>query len=368
MTSNNCIPIANKFLKPLKHVSPTHLKSLKECKLRTILSSNGCPNLLPYSPSLRLGMVVHKVLEISSNNGVEKHQFEEIWEQAVKDQENKMTENWYESHLVPLSITALDFHVKKNQCMLLIKTNESLSLRQEVDRVKFLHEQWLQTKDGLVIGRADEIMFDGSSATIIDYKTGNVVDESNSENVTRQYQEQLKLYAALFLEEYGKMPDSLIIIGLDGKSHQIYFQKNECLSLLEQLKAILKEVNKTIETNEGVEQIQLALASPHQLICKYCHYRPICRPYFYARKDSLLKDWPNDTWGVVKDLKILQNGLAKVVLTPIFGNPPVSIRGLRLERHPEMKPGTNIAVFSLHSDGSVNSFKEGLFTTIYVLA
>ena len=288
--------------------------------------------------------------------------FQKLWDRCVHDQEEQMGKSWFEKHLVPLSITALDFHLKKSQCFLLLQTRDNVTRSKKAYDLKSFHEQWLQSKDGLVVGKADEIRFEREGATIIDYKTGKISGQSIETEILSEYKEQLKLYAALFHEEHGEWPYDLIVISLDGKSHHIDYKENECLTLLDESKSMLRRLNSIIEANEKAQQ---KLASPSQTNCRYCLYRPICEPYFLARQSDLTEGWPNDAWGIVAEKKMLRNGLGKIVLTPLSGTSPINIRGLRLERHAALDAFQKIGVFSLYSDNSDNNYKEGQFTTIY---
>jgi CRISPR/Cas system-associated exonuclease Cas4 (RecB family) len=292
--------------------------------------------------------------------------FKRLWDRCVRDEEERMGKSWLERHLSPLSLTALDFHVKKSQCFLLLQARENVNQNKKPEAAKSFHEKWLRSKDSLVVGRADEIRFNEAGATIVDYKTGSISGQSFKEEVLSEYQEQLKLYAALFHEEHEEWPNNLIVIGLDGKSHCIDYEKNECLILLEESKNMLQRVNSIIADNMTSGKPTLSkLASPSQTKCRYCLYRPICEPYFLMRQSNSAEGWPNDAWGVVAEKRILQNGLGKIVLIPLQGSFTTNIRGLRLERHGALGVCQKIGVFSLCSDNSENNYKEGQFTTIY---
>ena len=358
------IQAENPQLKPLKHVSPTQFSSLKECQLRAVLAAGYSPNLLPISPSSRLGIVVHRIIEMNAGHGLSERDFMELWEKCVRDQEYQMNKSWFERHLLPLSKTALDFHVKKSQCFLLLKHSESLSEELKPAVSQCFREKYLKSKDRLVIGRADEIRFGEDGASLIDYKTGNVLDQSVETEIQTEYQNQLKIYAALFNEEHGLWPKNLILITLDGKYHKIEFSRSECLTLLNQAKDLLLQVNKIIMTD--VEP-SLKLASPSPSRCRYCLYRPCCKSYFIVRRNSSPEGWPNDFWGTVTEKKLLLNGLGKLALKTFSGTYPISIRALKLERHIALKSYQRIGAFSLCSDNLPNYYREGQFTTIYGL-
>ncbi len=346
-------------------MSPSKFTSLKNCMLKAVCRSNNVPSFLPNSPSSTIGSVVHQIFELSHGRPMDKEAFQNLWDRCVSCQEEKMLNSWFERHFVPLSRTARDFHLKKSQCFLLLDSRESYIPIENIATLKSFQEKWLSSKDGLVVGRADEIRFDGGDASIIDFKTGHVTGESNEE-VLVEYQEQLKLYAALFHEQDGNWPKDLIIKSLDGGIYHIDFEEDECKSLLEESKALLRQVNNILEHYQTLsEKAQLEFASPEPKKCRYCGLRPICEPYFQARRSNSSEEWPNDVWGVVTKVKELRNGLMKIVLTPLSGASPISIRGLHPERHPALKTFKKIGVFSLYSDKSENNYKEGQFTTIY---
>ena len=50
------------------------------------------------------------------------------------------------------------------------------------------HEQWLNSKDGLVVGCADEIRYErpDEGATLIDYKTGSICEDSEEGGILPQ--------------------------------------------------------------------------------------------------------------------------------------------------------------------------------------
>jgi CRISPR/Cas system-associated exonuclease Cas4 (RecB family) len=289
-----------------------------------------------------------------------------LWDKCVYAQEAQMSEKWFERHLIPLSNTASDFHVKKIQCSLLLQAREK-SMRFEISEVTAAqHEQWLSSKDGLVVGCADEIRYEGpdEGATLIDYKTGRICEDSAEGGILPQYKDQLMLYAALFYEETDQWPARLMITGLDGSRHLIDFEKKDCLALLQLSKDVLNELNRRIENETDALKL---LANPTQENCQYCLYRPICKAYFLKRKANNSEGWTSDVWGTLAEKKVLLNGLGKISLIPLSGGADnqIRIRSLQLQRHPALERCKMLGVFSLFPDGSSNCFTEGQFTTIY---
>lgn len=366
MNESYKIPSAQIKLKPLRHISPTTLSSLKQCQLKAVLISNHIPHLLPKSPSQRLGIIVHHVIELYTKTETGSGDFQKLWDNCVHDQEAQMREKWFERHLIPLSNTASDFYVKKIQCSSLLRAREKSSRLEISEAIAVRHEQWLNSKDGLVVGCADEIRYErpDEGATLIDYKTGSICEDSEEGGILPQYKDQLKLYAALFYEETDQWPARLTITGLDGSRRLVDFERKNCLALLQASKDVLCELNKRIETETEAPDL---LANPKPENCLYCHFRPICKAYFLKRKTSNGEGWSNDIWGTLAEKKVLLNGLGKISLIPISGgaNNQIRVRSLQLQRHPALEHCQTLGVFSLCPDSSINCFEEGQFTTIY---
>jgi hypothetical protein len=353
-------------LEQIQHINPSQFSALKSCPLRVVFSSTHIPRYLPASPSTRLGTIVHKVVEIAGVHQFDETTFEELWHSKVQEQEQQMKQSWFERHLIPLHKTALDYDVKKRQCFLLLRSLKSpLAPMREIDSLKTLKEHSLKSRDGLIIGRADKIRTEqDGTTTIIDYKTGKIHRDKKDTKWAPEYEEQLKLYAALFNEEYNKWPSSLAVITLDGQKKDINFNETECAILLEQCRKELLAINSIIAGDESLSTKTSKLAYPSPAKCRYCLHRPICEPYFDVRQRSLAKDWPLDIWGEVKEKKVLLNGLGKITLVTLLGAVS-NIRGLKIDRQPALAQSNKIAIFSLQNDGSENNFKEGQFTTIY---
>jgi CRISPR/Cas system-associated exonuclease Cas4 (RecB family) len=306
------------------------------------------------------------VIELSAKTETDSSDFHKLWDKCVNTQEAQMREKWFERHLIPLSNTASNFHVKKIQCSLLLQARVKSMCFEISEVTPAKHEQWLRSKDGLVVGCADEIRYEGpgEGATLIDYKTGRICEDSAEGEILPQYKDQLMLYAALFYEETDQWPARLMITGLDGSRHLVDFEKKDCLALLELSKEVLSELNRRIENETDVLKL---LANPAQENCQYCLYRPICKSYFLQRKGNKSVGWNSDVWGILEEKKVLLNGLGKISLIPLSGgvDNQMRIRSLQLRRHPALESCQTIGVFSLFPDGSSNCFTEGKFTTIY---
>lgn len=57
-------------LKFLKQISPSKYTSLNKCAYRTVLANSGIRQILPYSPSSHLGIIIHECLNLIFSNEI----------------------------------------------------------------------------------------------------------------------------------------------------------------------------------------------------------------------------------------------------------------------------------------------------------
>ena len=304
-------------LGPLKRISPSQLPLFNQCKLRATWSSNHAQALLPLVPSAHLGIVIHKVLEKAERGEiVDDKSFFSGWDDCVNQEENKMSCSWIEQHLVPLEKSAIYYEVKKQQCLLMVRELASITSHSRAKTnsdKRALHEVWLQTSEGKAGGYVDAILPSSEGDVIVDYKTGVIAEPdliTSGQGIRSDYQIQMKLYAALYNSMFGKWPASIELIGLDGVSHPIFFQPEECLELLDDALELLSEVNSMIST-ESRSIVLRRLASPSPVACRFCLYRPCC-PSYWQKRSEQEGDWPHDTRGKLKEIKKLGNILLMI--------------------------------------------------------
>jgi hypothetical protein len=119
-----------------------------------------------------------------------------------------------------------------------------------------------------------------------DFKSGKILVEEGG--IKEEYEDQLKLYAYLHNQTYGRYPDELSIIDLDRKEYSVDFSPEECEALAEGSRKVLSEINSLIEKGERKK-----LANPSLENCKSCIYRPACDFYWdlpLSEKDALFRD------------------------------------------------------------------------------
>jgi hypothetical protein len=338
------------------------------------LESNRFPGLLPRSPSARCGTVIHRIIEAAAKKKInEEDDFEEYWNRCIMIEEKEMADSWIERHLVPLKKSTPKYELKKYQCLLTIRSmfnkTRSHAVHDHINRTS--REIWLETQDRIVGGFVDAIISTNVGDTIIDYKTGNINrQDGNYGSVQEIYKIQLQLYAAIYNSVFGTWPVSLQIVEINGTSYEIDFDQEDSVNLLNEAYHMMTTINLIISNEKNLSEMNDLLSSPSPDTCRYCLYRPACQSYMKRKEISPSAEWPKDIMGTLYEKKILGNGLMLIRIAADNNNSDIiTIRGLHPGRHPALNFESNkMAIFSMISDNSPNSFKEGILTTIYIVS
>lgn len=351
-------------LEPLIRISPTSYLFLHLCTLREIWSASCQPRLLPLSPAAYLGIVIHKMFELVNKGKIkDEESMNNNWEKEIKNIQENIHNNNIEKHLVPLANSASNYEVKRIMAFMIIRSliqNGSQSITKKGKHSQE-SEVWLETSDKKVAGKVDLIRQTDTGIELVEYKTGSVVDPNSSNELPKQeYRQQIKLYAALYHSVHKIWPTRLTLVGINQKNHNIPFNKDECLRLLENARAQIDDLNELIAIGLSPEDF----AQPSPKSCKYCTYRPACKGYWKERQDTA--EWPIDIIGKVKEKKILGNGLGRVVLENESRD--LAIRNLSVERYTFFNYDfQNVLFCNLGYDTSEGFFTEKLLTIGYIL-
>ena len=229
----------------------------------------------------------------------------------------------------------------------------------------------VHSRDYTVQGTLDAALYQGvDQTTIQDFKSGPIMetDDDGTTQPRTSYQVQLKIYAVLYAETFERWPGSLQLVSLAGTTTEVAFDPKECLSLMNQARTILKEINETV-AGHSPETVQSILAKPSPNACRFCPYRPACLPYRLKRSSESTSDWPTDLIGSVD--RVTKLGNSKIMLELAIGQDPVKIPGLSPgSRHPflgEIAPGNTAGAFNLYQSRPQSPYSETLLTTIYRL-
>jgi len=274
-------------LKPLKRVSPSRYTAINRCPYRVVLANSYCSPLLPYPPASHLGNIIHECIRLILTGEIRAStEFDGIWNRLLAKQEKALEAMGF-GFFTPLSENVPGYTIKKLQVNSLLKSRDIMEEKQNKKKnTNTLTEKWLESKDSLIGGFADIIINRNGYIKLSDFKSGRILLEEGE--IKEEYVDQLKLYAYLHNEVYGKYPDELSIIDLDKKEYPVAFTPQDCEVLASKSRDMLTEINRHIELCELDK-----LAKPDLDNCKTCLYRPACNFYWklpMSETDSIFVD------------------------------------------------------------------------------
>lgn len=294
-------------LRPLRRISPSRYTAINRCAYREVLSNSYDSPLLAYPPANHLGNVIHESIQLIVTGKVKSDaEFDAIWNHLLAKQEKALKDMGF-GFFTPLSENVPGYTIKKLQVKSLLKgQNKSEAQKPKNISASTLTEKWLEAHDSLIGGFADIIINLNGYTKLLDFKSGKILIEEGK--IKEEYEDQLKLYAYLHNQVYGKYPDELSIVDIEKNEYPINFTPQECEALAIRSRNLLSKINSLVEMNH-LE----ALAKPDSDNCKSCLYRPACNFYWklpISETGSILKDVKGD---IVK-VSQFRNGNLNVTL------------------------------------------------------
>jgi hypothetical protein len=364
--------------KLLRSISPSKFTAIEACILKEACGAGQNTNLLPRFPKGFLGTVAHKLVEMGAKGQLTGEQGSPslVWDRLVAEEETRITQSSIEGHLVPLRRSCVEYFLVRARAIRAasqLANNASLpksSATQPSDRLGY--EIGVSSGDGIVKGRIDAVAIDERVLTISDYKTGAVLlEDAGVTHIKPEYEVQLKLYAAIYHKTYGRWPDRLVLLNLQGKDFEITFSREECELLLVRAKETFEKTNTRIQTALQQNDVS-SLANPSPSTCRFCALRPGCKTYCEARLTQPHAEWPHDVWGKVETKTVSSIGLWAVCLSDcsVPGEKAVIRRLSGGSRHPNLEnaaQGSAIAAFGLRKEGGSETYAESPTTVVYRL-
>lgn len=364
-------PPTSRPLQPLRRVSPSRAVALKECALREAWSAQSEPALLPTPPTARLGTAVHRLLKeagagrLSATASAVEHRLGEL----LTQQDEEARRSWLDRRFTPIADHIPDLEVRLIRAVeraLEVAARAGGGTGTGGGRARTGYEVWVENRDRTAGGSIDEVRDDAGRITVADQKTGPILDRVSGTStplLKEAYVTQLKIYAALYHETWGVWPRRGLLIPLRGDPGEVGLDPFDCTRTLEAAIGAFDEVNRTIRNASRPEDAENLLANPSPTACRYCTYRPRCRPYVGARPPVTEREaWPADIWGAVTELKRLRNGTLHLTVDGI------RLRGLFEAQHPALNAlqvGNIIAAFNARRTRSPTTFDTGEFTAVY---
>lgn len=346
--------------KKIKRISPSQFYSMKNCAYKSLLAEAFDKKpLLPLSPYAYFGTVLHKMLEFIAKGVIKSEDdFNAEFDNQVKTVEDDLQKNGF-GFFVPLKVRIRNFGLKKIQLKKHLRSESDQPI--SFSNTKFHSEKWFESQDKLIGGKVDLVIENENNIEIIDFKTGAITqdcldDEGESySEVKNEFKEQLKIYAYLYFENTNKFPTSLSLVDSAKQKFSVEFSEQECKSIFEEAKSLLKSINHCINT-------KLFSANPQEGNCKHCLYRPACT-FFNKTLETNFSF--NDVLGEIKEVKKFQNGNVSVILQN--GNKVLTIKNFDSKEFDDLNNNKNkqIRIYNIRRDATEFVYSATDTTMIY---
>lgn len=335
-------------------ISATQLPTARACPLRFLLDSSVPPErraLPSQSPIIYLGIALHGVVQDArggkAGDPPSRARLEECWRERIAEAEAHAREKGDEDWL-PFTES---FHRLERLRLRALRLGESQRVRRGAGRGLPSTEAWIESSDGLVVGKIDAIDREGDLVVLRDIKSGAVEDGA----VAAEHRCQLIIYAGLYHEANDCWPDRLELVGGDGSRVEVPFAPSEAITLLAECRDALKGLREAIGEKANIADPRaMALARPEGGACRSCQHRPSCPSYMQrltglgvVRLDD--ESFPLvDAFGLIPDgdspqdgcrsLRLLHEGACRTIDRVMAG--PSLERSLVV-----LEPGDAVAVF-----------------------
>jgi hypothetical protein len=354
-------------LRTLRRISPSLGTALLACELSVAFRLDPQFRLFePETPASALGTVSHELAEEVALGGFDaiatsdiQSALAEAWAAKLARVEERVNKAHPAGRVPPPRRWPGYEHTRVRTLALLEDEILNRKRRNSPDGGNLRLEVRLEPKGVPLHGRADRVETHRSGTEIVDLKTGWALPEE----LSPAHRRQLLAYAYLWHAVHGDWPTRASIQRLDGVRMTIEVDPTEAEEVAAELVRAVDAFNRRVASDPS----RLALASPSPTSCRYCAYRPACRPFFRAVREAW--GWYRASClGTVTSTKSAREQL-RVVLDVQEGN--VRSRTISLINVPrELEParGSTLAVVGALPTRLETDFRVAWNTTLCVWA
>jgi RecB family exonuclease len=359
MIKSNLIPP----FKLLERISPSQYFSATQCRYKLILAyAFAFKQLTPTSPNAYLGSVLHKMIELISKRVIQNDEdFEDNWRALIEEKEATLKKEGLTA-MTPLKYFCEDFALKKLRIKAMIKKQPVFTKKNTDFKKTHFSEEKLFNQDKSISGVVDLLIINDDGAVLLDFKTGSIYEDSLNENgeqdLKKDYEYQLKLYAYLCYLKKGIFPKKLFIVTIENAYIEISSTFDECEKIYTGALLFLKELNEAI-----INRDELKLANCSIENCKFCGYRPACSVYGEWFKINYAET--RDLMGTMVKMNVFENNTIGIEM--IVANQKVLINGFCLFEKEDLinKINQELNIYNVKKSKSSVNGTANYYTVIY---
>lgn len=262
-------------LKPLHSISPSQLNRLDGCALQVSIQKSHPEGFLPPGAMTYFGNATHKVIELATKGELtDEPAIRQRFDELIAEYEAELLARGW-TYLVPLKLHVVDFGPRRKRAiqraLSLVPTH---TLTMGVLGGSYQIEERFQSDCKKVVGYIDAIRKTPDGIEIIDYKSGQILDETGL-GIKAAYRQQLWLYAYLYWQRHGIWPVRLLLIGLTGAPVEVPYLPADAIATYQHAVSRLAVINEQID---ALNWSELAIGVDPST-CSYCPVRPACPSY-----------------------------------------------------------------------------------------
>lgn len=296
-------------IRKINAVSPSLGETLRSCMLRAGLSQS--PEAKSYvlgNPKAWLGTAYHAALE--AVDGDDKDIAETVqnaWDKSIQALYNKAKnhnldrrfnepETWPGYHLI--------FAMAQVRAAEQWKDAPAGQHAGSPSNRKPVKEHKFSAYGGKLVGSPDLVR----DKEVIDFKSGQIFEDENTEIIKEHFLRQLRIYGFLVYENLGWWPERGILLPMNGSRVEVLLDPEECKREAQEAVELLLSYNQSCASASSPAELANAAAET----CNWCPYQSICPFYWDAIKD----DWATITnYGSIEGTlteapRQIHNGLA----------------------------------------------------------
>ena len=265
-------------LRPITKLSPTLFATLKQCPLRAGIRQAKAQQTTRSSTAALLGTIAHRVLEkagtINRDSKDLRSQVEALWDQIVREVEAELQTSRLDRHLLPIRKWKKYFLLRERtirRCEDIVSSHGLSGTQVVASERKFD-----SVKDGFT-GKPDLVLRRENGLVIIDYKSGELSDDSQiREEKIESWQQQILFYASIVQQEFGEWPVGGEIRLLNKEVIPITIDPQEAKALKQSAQELKDNYNTKILS--GVSHSELAQYSVKS--CAFCEFKGACNTFW----------------------------------------------------------------------------------------
>lgn len=300
-------------LQPITTLSPTMFATLKQCQLRAALRNARAQQTKRSSTAALLGSISHSVLEnvgsLNRNDEDLHTQIETIWDKTVKQMEADLHNSPLDRYLLPINKWK-KYYLLKHRTIL--RCEEIVATQGISENQVIASERKFDSFRYGFTGKPDLILRRENGLVIIDYKSGELPDDSEDrEEKIAMWRQQVLFYATIIKEELGEWPVDAEIRLLNSTVIPINIDQQKAEMLIEETQAVKSNYNEKIAA--GVSHSELAQYSEDN--CLFCEYKGACNTFWENYPQPIPgNDKYGSLSGKVKNITTTEKGNGRLVI------------------------------------------------------